>query len=557
MSKRNEMHCFFYKAQKKIKFEYNKRVMNFTTIKSPIQPDTLAKMCNGLNHFLMFYYDTDIEEYNNISKHIFKTYADICADKLYKLKPETYAQMQMPLISKYCQLDSYLIDRICYYVKNNNVENIVSSDATTNITLNNEHANILACIATAVKFSYIYASLLRGVLKFEEVMVEFIDDLMANVIDGARKYFVISNPDLQNGNSDAANEYIDTIDMHSYLDNFVILLVSKIWNTAADPNFQRKFEETGQDTFYYARKHKISMLTSFKKYLPPAIDDEHAMKYANGKEESKRVYYTLDKDYKDFQFVSKNLAAYIQTVIRNIINKQETKVDILDVNIPEFVIDGTSERTIKKDAAFYEDRFRHLFDARKDTAINLFKQIITELKKYDLDLSFIKNFKISKTHLFNQLVIHKCLLCLSGESRVYSETFGLYNKFLLLLFYLGIKSRPDLDYLHDVVDIMVMNPSNLVSTTDEQIEEFLAENNASDIHPRAFNAVLKLYSNATSQKMLTKEEFLNVFLFLESPSKVRHLLFPNTYTDEEDKEDKHDIPRRILDIHASVMKGMM
>lgn len=551
MTRMDNIHCFFYRSAKKVKFAYKGRVMNYTTIRSSIQPDTLAKLCSGLNHFLIFYYDTDRDEYNKLARHIFKTYADICSDKLYELTPENYAVKQIPLIVKYCQLDDYLIDRICYYVKCNSIENIVSTDATTNITLNNEHTNILACIATAMKFSFIHASLLRGNLKFEEVMIEFIDPLITSVIQAAKRYFVMS---------EEHNEYSDEdemLEMHSYIDNFIIQLVTKTWNNAADASFKRKFEEIGKDTFYYARKHKISILTAFKKYLPPAVDTETAMKYVSNAENAKRVYYTLDKDYKDFKFVSKNLAAYIQKTIRNIITSQETQVDILDVNIPEFIIDGTAERSVRKDVTFYEDKFKHLFDARKKTAVELFRQIITELNKYQLDLSFIKSFKITKTHLFNQVILHKCLLSLTGESRVYSETFGLYNKFLLLLFYLGVKTRKDLAYLHRVVDVMLMDPTNLVSTSDEQIEEFLLENNVVDVNPRAFNAVLKLYSNDEHQIMLTKEDFLKLFLFLESPNKVRHLLFPNTYTEEVDRIETLKTPDRIKAIHEELLKGMI
>lgn len=555
-----KMHCFFYRTQRKIKFVYNKRVMNFSTIKSSVQPDTLAKLCSGLNHMLMFYHETNEEEYNTISKHIFKTYADICADIRYKLKPETFAQMQIPTIVKYCQLDSYLIDRICNYVANNNVGNIVSSDATTSITLNNAHANVLACIATAIKFSYVYASLLRGIMKFEEVMPEFIDSLISNVIQSAQNYFdihEISDVDNQNDYGYDFSNSDDTVEMHSYLDNFIIQLVTKTWNSAADNNFKRKFEETGQDTYYYARKHKILILTSFKKYLPPAATEDIALKYADDTDTAKKVYYTLEKDYKDFQFVSKNLAAYVQKVIRNIITNQETRVTILDVNIPEFIIDGTSDRSVRKDAAFYEDKYRHLFEARKKTAVSLFNQIVTELNKYQLDLSFIKKFRIAKSHTFNQVILHKCLLALTGESRVYSDTFGLYNKFLLQLFFLGIKTRQDLSHLHRTVDIMLMDPSNMMSNTDEQIEDFLIYQGVEDVNPRAFNSVLKLYSNNNDQIILSKEAFLELFMFLESPSKVRHLLFPSTYTDEEDKVEVYEIPDNIKMIHNYIMKGMM
>lgn len=545
-----DMHCFFSRHAKKIMFHFNGYSINYTVVKSSIQHDTLAKLCSGLNHFLAYYYYTDREEYQRLALHIYKLYADICRDKATLLKPETYSKNLIPLIVKYCQLDEYLIDRICQYVKDNSVENINNADATTDITLQNEHTNVLACIATAIKFSYLHASLLRGIMKFEETMLEFVDPLMSNVISSAKKYFTFTEDpeDVDNYN------YNELEEMHSYIDNFIIQLVTKTWNGAADPSFKRKFEETGKDTFYYARKHKISIITAFKKYLPPAIDEETVMKYADSKETAKMVYYTMEKDYRDFKFVSKNLAAYIQKTIRNIITTQDTKVDILDVNIPEFIIDGTDERSVRKDVAFYEDKFRHLFELRKSTAINLFKEIIDELSRYDLDMQFIKSFKVGKNHIFNQVVLHKCLLSLTGESRVYSETFGLYNKFLLLLFYLGVKSRKDLAFIHRTIDIMLLTPNSMEVVPEADVKEYLQQHGIKDISPRAFNSVLKLYSDERNQIVLSKDDFLDILHFLNSPSRVRHLLFPDTYTDAEDKVDIYKPDPDIIALRDYILK---
>lgn len=535
------LHCFFSRQGKKIMFHINGRSLNYIVIKTSVQADTLAKLVEGLNHFLAYYYHTDREEYEKISLHIYKTYGDICVDKMYNLNSANYAEKHIPMLVKYCQLDPYLIDKICRYVKDNSINNIDSTDATTDITLNNEHTSVLACIATAIKFSYLHASLLRDVLKFEQTMVEFTDPLITNIIEIAQNYFNFSIEE-ENSEDEDYIEYNKLEEMHSYIDNFIIQLVTKTWNAAADASFKRKFEETGRDTFYYARKHKISIITAFKKYMPPAVDIETAMKYADNLEAAKMVYYTVGKDYRDFKFVAKNLAAYIQTTVKNIITKQDTKVDILDVNIPDFIIDGSDEKSVRKDVAFYEDKYKHLFELRKITAVGLFRQIINELNKYDIDLSFLKKFKVSKTHIFNQVVLHKCLLSLTGESRVYSETFGLYNKFLLLLFYLGVKRNPDLAFFHDKVDLMMLEPTAMQTQTEEQIAEYLAQHDIKGISPRAFNSVLKLYSDETRQIVLSKNDFLDMFYFMTSPARVRNLLFPDTYTDEDDIVEKYQSP---------------
>lgn len=547
------MHCFFSRHNKKIRFHVVGKSITYTTVKSSIQPDTLAKLCEGLNHFLVYYYDTDRETYEEIVFHIYKTFFDIQADRRDKMTAEGYALNQIPLIIKYCQLDEKLCDWICRYVKDNSVDNINATDATTDITLNNEHTNVLACIATAIKFSYLHASLLRDNLKFEETMVEFVDPLISNIVTSAEKYFDFNATE----EVDEDEEFDNQEEMHSYLDNFIIQLVTKTWNGAADASFKRKFEETGKDTFYYARKHKISILTAFKKYLPPAVDDETAMKYADSKENAKKVYYTKEKDYKDFKFVAKNLAAYIQKTIRNIITTQDTKVDILDVNIPDFIIDGTDERSVRKDVAFFEDKYRHLFDLRKTTAVGMFKQIVDELNKYDLDMSFIKKFKIGKHHIFNQVILHKCLLSLTGESRVYSETFGLYNKFLLLLFYLGVKGRQDLAFMHKTIDLMLLEPSLGTLENEAEVEKYLKAHDVKEISSRAFCSVLKLYTDGNKTIVLGKDDFLDILTFVSSPARVRNLLFPSTYTNEEDRVEHYTSEEYVDDIRKDILKGMI
>ena len=540
------MHCFFSRQGKKIKFNIKSCSLNFTVIRSSIQPDTLAKLCCGLNHFLAYYYATDREEYEKISVWIFGTFCNICNEIKRNVDRSNYLEVKMNMIVKYCQLDPYIIDKICRYVYDNSVDNINDDDATTDITLTNEHTKILACVATAIKFSYLFASLLRDSMKFEQTMLEFIDHLLTNIISVDRNYYAVET-------DDGLTMDEDCDEIHSYLDNFIAQLVTKIWNSVADPSFKRKFEETGQDTFYYARKHKISIITAFKKYVPPVVDLDTGKEYAADDQNPKMVYYTVGKDYRDFKFVAKNLAAYIQRTITNIITRQDTKVTLLDVNIPDFIIDGSDEKSIRKEAAFYEDRDKHLFELRKKTAVDLFQKIIDELMKYDLDMTFIKKFKVGKNHVFNQFIIHKCLLSLTGESRVYSETFGVYNKFILLLFYLGIKHRKDLSFFHNTVEIMKMDPTPMPTQTDEQIAEYLEEHNIKDISGKAFNAPLKLYASDNNQMVLSKDDFLDMFVFMSSPARVRNVLFPEIYKEEDDIVEDMDAPENVRDIRNAIL----
>ena len=97
----------------------------------------------------------------------------------------------------------------------------------------------------------------------------------------------------------------------------------------------------------------------------------------------------------------------------------------------------------------------------------------------------------------------------------------------------------------------------MLTQTEEQIQEYLTLHDIKDISPRAFNSVLKLYSDDRTQIVLSKDDFLDIFVFMQSPARIRNLLFPNTYTDEEDKDEKHDINPLVHDIKNYILKDVM
>ena len=93
---------------------------------------------------------------------------------------------------------------------------------------------------------------------------------------------------------------------------------------------------------------------------------------------------------------------------------------------------------------------------------------------------------------------------------------------------------------------MLLEPTVMQTQTDEQIEEYLIQHDIREVSARSFNAVLKLYSDETQQIVLSKNDFLDLFYFVSSPARVRNLLFPDTYTDEEDKIEDYEIDPEVV-----------
>lgn len=530
LNNEHSMKGFFYKQNKSILFSYKGASCKFAQVRSSAKPDTLAKLCSGINHFLKWMEVERPEKYDDMCLHILQYQTEIFNKKI-NMSNEEYLVKRISLLQEYCPLDDVFIDNICDYVKHNNLENINETKANTKITLNNLHVNVLTVIATCIKFCYIYSSMIRGNMKFDDALKYYIDILVSNCTKHSFNYWDFG-------------ENMTEEDVHNYMDTFIYDLSSKIWNRAADTSFKRKFEEVGQDNFFYGLRHKVLLCSAFKKYVPPVIDEEVAEKYignsANIKDEARKIYYTIGKDYKDFILANKNLAKYVQVTIRKIIIRQDTKAGIADINIPEFIIDTVEERSSKRDVTFYEDKLRHLFELRKVTIISLFKRFIDALDKYPFQMKFINEFQISKSHTFNQMILNKCLLSLEGECRVYSDILGVYNKFILLLFYLRVYEREDLDFMHENINIMRMSPSSVSMMTEEEAEEFLSGYRIGDVTPKSFASLIKIYKHKAdgAHRTVPVEDMLDFLAFLDSPARIRNLLFPDIYS-AEDVEPEH------------------
>lgn len=537
----------FVATEKAVKFVIGRlKPLNFVEIRSSIHSDTLAKLAEGLNHFLIYYANRDYDEYNKICLHIWKTHNDIINEKKIKLTPELTHINQIPMIKKYAVLDDYIIHRMCQYVKDNVICNIEEHKSRTNVAMTNLQASLLSCIITAVKLSFVYSQIIKGKMKIDDAISCFIETLMHNVIYIGIDYF-----------EDVAPEEKEqrVIDLHAEIDTF-LHGVSKKWWEHQDGGFRVKFEEIGQDTAYYCKKLKVSIMGGFKKYVPQLIDEAKG-KYAD-EGTSPTLYYTIGKDPEDFKFAHKNLTAYINASTKEIINGQETKFTLVPSNPMEFIVDGSSERVgTNRDASMFEDKLRHRTDAKKEATAKLFNDITKEIGERfkDIKIDYVKEFSVSPDHLFNQMIIHKCLLSLTGESKVYQAHLGVFQRILLLLFYLSVKRSKPLSFFNYYVDIMRMEPVGEPFMTDEEVKAYLKQfSGFKETTPEAFRSCLCYYRSDKGQRVLKADELLDIMSYLSSPARVRNLLFPNKFSPYDDKDEPCEIPAEVKEIHDMLVR---
>lgn len=541
-----EFDKFFQTTAKAVKFNIGRlKSLNFVEIGSSIHDDTLTKLSEGLNHFLIYYAMRDYDEYNRICMHIWKTHNDIINDKKVLLTPELMHINQIPLIQKYCVLDPWIIHRIAKYVKDTVLCNIEEHKSRTNIALTNLQASLLTCIITASKLSFAYSQIIRGKMKVDDAIACYIEQLMHDIIYVSIDYFEDVDPEMKE---------LRVQEMHGEIDTFLHGVSKKHWEHQ-DNGFRIKFEEIGQDTSYYCKKLKISVMGGFKKYVPQQIDEAKG-KY-NDPNSKEAIYYTIGKDPEDFKFAHKNLAAYISASTIEIINGQESKLTLIPSNVMDFLLDGSSERgNSNRDGSLYEDKLRYRTDAKKEATVDLFDMITKEVgtRFAHVKVDYVKEFDVSNSHLFNQMIINRCLLSLTGESKVYQAHLGVFQRVLLLLVYLSIKESPYLQFFNYYADIMRMEPVGEPFMTEDEVKAYLNKfPEFKETTPEAFRSCLVYYHSNNAQRVLRADELLDLMSYLSSPARVRHLLFPNKFSPIDEEEEPMEITDEIKEIFESVV----
>ena len=516
---------FFKKIDKDIIFAYKgKTQLMFTKAKDSSNVDTRVKLIAGLNHFIYFVEKMRPEEdVEYVEQFIVGTYFQMITDEEQIKDSRTYDRELRKLIIEFCAVsDERLIDLVCRYVDYTTLENIKETKATTDITLTNQHVTALHVVGTLVKFSFIFSATLRSDMTFNQTLMMFVDKLCFHAFKGWLTF------------KEGDDSLEATDELSTRIDEFLYKLVGKHWDAKARTvSYVDKFKHIGIDSTTSTKKNKMDMCASLKKYLPRPITDKHALKYADEKS-ANLVYWTEGKDFDDFRFITLNTTKYIQNTLRSIVGTQDLNKSFnQEINVSDILVNSNDETSLSRDNSLYEDKEGHLLEIRQSSAINSFRLTVDEIGKYTFDIrTQIKLFNDDPSHPFNQFILSKIFLSITGEHRVYKDIMGVFNKVFLALFYIKVKDTQELQYMSENIEIMKCTgkPNSDIYSIG-QIEEYLKEQKL-QVDPLLFKTVLGVYINDDNETyMLEATKFYKLFRFLESPARVRHLLFEDTYSD--------------------------
>lgn len=513
------MRSYFAWNNKVIKYIYLGVEYPIARLQTSLRPDTLAKTCEGLNHFLYYYFLKENDEYEELTSELFKFYIKTknTFTKSRNVHPSRQEEELMAAIAEVGRLSTFLIDKAAEYVENNSVPSIDEKKASTDITLSNETALLLTGMSVLMKLCFLYVNNANLKMRWIDT-IPYYDHYLLNEM----------NRNLMKYNDKVPDNNVDK------LLEFIYARVDVLWKDSPE-SFRDKFHDVGLDIPHFGTRNKVDVFSALKKYIPPVLTYEIAEEIyeCRDKEDLKNIYWTEGKEFKHFQFVNQNVAAFIQTVLKNINSSQNKQEKIIDVNVADILIENAGEdNNNRKEITLYEDKTKHLYYLRKKTSTELFKKFTDELaENYPDYLNIVDKFKISKDHGFNQYILGLILLSMTGECLIYRDVLGVYAKVLLCLFYLRAKSSDIFEGATEILDIMLMDPAPTnLHFTEEFITKYFEENDS-----KFTNKATVIHQICTGYHSGDKMIILDPFVFdqllniFSNPSVMRNILFPNRY----------------------------
>lgn len=515
----------FLRAGKGVVFNSNGQIGGLF-YNSQLKPDTLAKMAEGLNHFLEYFYHTDSEKYENIGRWMFLKILNINQDIRNILLPDietynsNYVNNRDLLIDKYILPEQFILDYICEYVQHCSKVDVDESEATTEITLRNVDCAVLHTLTVVIKFTYILTTQIRADKKYEEVLGDYIDKILYNIIKTSQKYF------------DYKGDF-DLDDEHNHIINFMYELYKREW-TKQNTAFQLKFEEIGRDVVKLSLTSMIKIFTSLRKYVPSLIDMDNPKYKLTPETKTSNVYWTIDKDWTEFGLVNKNIIGYIRITTNEIIKRQDSKSVVANVNLPDFIQDVSSDESyVHKEHALYYDKKKFMYENTKKNTVNIFTEAIKTLDEMDkedtVNTDILNDFSIFRTHVLNRYILNKILLALTGDCRIYVDQLGAFSKFFLLLFYEKVKRDPHLEFMQKILQCMTMTPTHTCMYSYDEIREAMNKYHINDIDPKVFALLMPVYAKNGYSVYPDLLDVVDFFIFMANPSRIRNLIYPERY----------------------------
>lgn len=520
---RKQFRSLFKKVKKYIIFVYRgKTEMTFTKYVDGSVIDTRVKLVNGLNHFMTYIYEYRSEEdIEYVNEFICKVHFDCINGANSIANSKTYDKDLNLLIQDICSIRDERFLALCAdYINETTDEDINESTATVDRTLVNKDAKCLLLISLLIKFTYIFSSMIRCDMKYNDALLLFMEELTNNAIRAL----------LKSQGEDYSKDSIDSI--ATMVDEFLFKVVGYHWDVKASGSYKEKFSRIGIDQMLSTRKNKMDVYSALKKFVPVCVDKETASLYSSDEKAMTELCWTPDKAFEHFRNKNKALAGYIQTTLRSVVYGQDLRKSFeQDINVTDILVNSNEESSLRRDNSLYEDKEGHLLEIRQESAKSLFKLTVDGLMEFEFDLrKELPLFNIQNNHTFNQFILSKIFLSLTGEQRVYKEFYGPFAKAMLALFYIRILDNEDLEYIHDEIQIMKCNGRpNHELYKFSQVEDYLNLKKLT-IDPYIFKSILGVYKDDKGDNIiLPLDKFTKLFEFLDAPYRVRHLMFPDKY----------------------------
>lgn len=520
---------YFSCVKKTIVFIYNGVAFPIARLQTGIKPDTITKIAEGLNHFLYYYYLKTDGSYEELTEELFNYFLKT-KNRFQQVRDDinnNSSKEMMLAIEEVGKLIPLFIDRAAEYAYNIQIPNIDESKATTDVTLTNNTALLLAAISVVMKLSFIFVNNANIRLKWIDTITYYDEYLVSELTDRLVEIDPSISPNIDDE-----------------LLSFLYDRVANLWSSSPE-SYKEKFASIGLDVSTHGSKNKIDIYNALKKYVPQVITYEIGRDVYEcvSEKELKDLYWTEGKDFNHFKFVSQNMAAYIQRTLGDINSMQDQNKSVTDVNVAEVLMETAGEdASSRREESLYEDKQKYLYELRKKTVVDLFKVFIEEFNRsYPNYYNVIKMMNINKENSFNQYILGIILLSMTGECFVYRDVLGVYGKVFLALFYLRAKESPILQPISDKLEIMHAEKQSVnTHFPEDKIIEHLEKIGRTDLlnKVQTIAEVCTTYHTSNQMIELSPSLFIEILDLFKNPSRVRNLLFPNTYKILTDKDNE-------------------
>lgn len=512
-------------------------------LQTGLRVDTVAKICEGLNHFLYYYYLKNNGEYEEVAANLFDYYIKTknIFQKAREVIDNNSSKVMMKAIERVGKLNHFMIEKAAEYTKAIEVPSINEEKATTTVTLTNHTTLLLAGVSVLMKLCFLYVNNAQIKIKWVDTISLYDEYLVGELAEEFAKI----DPEVPNNLQDEVL-------------SFLYDRVANLWSSSTEA-YREKFNSIGLDIGSYGSKNKIDIYNALKKYVPQVItyDIGRDVYECRTKKELRELYWTEGKEFEHFKFVSQNMAAYIQSTLGEINSTQDQNADIIDVNVAEVLIETAGEDNQRREESLYEDKQKHLYNLRKETCVDLFEVFIKEFNDYYPNhYSVIKDINIDESNSFNQYILGVCLLSMTGECFVYRNVLGVYAKVILALFYMRVQDSDMFAQIIDKFEIMKSEKqSKNTHFPEDKIIEYLEKVGREDLLTKVstISEICTTYHNSNGMIELPPNLFIEIMDLFKNPSRVRHLLFPNRYEVLEEKSNKssnkhNDYVYSVLDV---------